>query len=291
MAFTPGQRQRLEARTTPSSRQRLADKLKQKTGTAGQGKPGLDSKSFGGTKPAGKPGRSKPTPAASKPVSHSSQPDSAYYDSVDLAGRQGESRLGQLEGQEQAVRHDFGIEDPTNPNSRAEGLKRMYLQRFRGASAGIAAQGHLYSGQHERALSRTRRDEEEARADLRSNYEGMIGQIGAAKAGVKFDTEEQRIQAFEDWLARAPESEASGQAMVPGWGGGEVADSEVTPLPRTTPSTPSQNAGALSGLAGSSAGARGKAKPPKSPAKLKAAQKELEKQLKKPSAKGKTRGR
>lgn len=168
-----------------------------------------------------KPGLGKSAPtrgygksAPAKPVGRPSQPDSLYNDRVDLAGRQEESRLGQLEGQEQAVKHDFGIEDPTSPFSRAEGLKRMFLQRFRGASAGLAAQGHLYSGQHERALARTRRDEEEARAGLRSQYDAAIGQIGAAKAGVKFDTEEQRMQAFEDWLARAPESEASSETAA-----------------------------------------------------------------------------
>jgi hypothetical protein len=220
MAFTPSQSRQLGRRTTPSSRDRLADKLRtanQKTAKVGG--------STNGSKPSlGVPSKSpyqkqKPSAAAKKPQGRSSQPDSHYYDSVDLAGRQEESRLGQLEGQETALKHEYGIEDPTNPMSRAEGLKRLYLQRFRGASAGIAASGHLYSGQHERALSRTRRDEEEARAGLRSQYEGVIGQLGAAKAGVKFETEEQRQQAFEDWLARAPESEADvenvGQGVAP----------------------------------------------------------------------------
>jgi hypothetical protein len=216
MAFTPRQKRALDRRTTPTSRQRLADKLRAVNQRASVGPSSTGAKPGLGDPP---PKRKAPT-GAQRPVGRSSQPDALYYDKVDLAGRQQESRLGQLEGQEQAIKHDFGIEDPTNPFSRAEGLKRMFLQRFRGASAGIAAQGHLYSGQHERALARTRRDEEEARAGLRASFNSAIGQIGAAKAGVKFDTEEDRARAFEDWLARAPESEAPAEAPAEAAGTG-----------------------------------------------------------------------
>lgn len=157
-----------------------------------------------------------PAPAPSKPpVGHPAAPDSLYYRQVDLANRQQESRLGQLSGQEQSIRHDFGIDDPTNPFSRAEGLKRAFLARQKATSATLASEGHLYSGQHERALARTRFDEEQARAELRSAFDQAIGQVGAAEAGVKFDTEEQKNQAFEDWLARAPQSEAAPPSPTP----------------------------------------------------------------------------
>lgn len=250
MAFTPSQKQRLDRRTTPSSRQRLAEKLRernQKRATVGP--------STSGAKPGlGAPPVQRKTTAApaKKPVGRSSQPDSTYYANVDLADREAAERLGQLEGQEQAVKHDFGIEDPTNPFSRVEGLKRMFLQRFRGASAGLAARGHLYSGQHERALARTRRDEEEARAGLRSQYENVIGQIGAAKAGVKFDTEEQRQQAFEDWLARAPESEAADASVSTGSAPSAAA---VPPTPPALGASP-QARGLYDPLSGSSGKAR-----------------------------------
>ena len=152
--------------------------------------------------------RQKPQPQAQPIVGRSAQPDSVYQGAIDRIERRQEHELGELQGQEQSVRHDFGIEDPTNPFSRVEGLKRAFLARQKAASAGLAAQGQLTSGAHERAVARTRREEEQARAELRRAYEGAIGQIGAAKAGVKFETEEQRAQAFENWLARAPESQA-----------------------------------------------------------------------------------
>lgn len=171
-----------------------------------------------------KPGAGRVKPAARRPEGRRAQPDALYNERVDIADRKGSERLGQLDSQEQAVKKDFGIDDPTSPFSRMEGLKRSFLQRYRGVSAGLAAQGHLYSGQHERALARTRREEEEARANLRARYDEAIGAIGAARAGVKFDTEEQRAQAFEDWLARAPESEAVDSPFVLGESGASVSE-------------------------------------------------------------------
>jgi len=167
-----------------------------------------------------------PTPAA--PVGEHLPPDAGYQNDIDLIGRQEQSRLGELDQAERTTRHDYGIDDPTNPFSRAEGLKRAFLARQKAASAGLASQGQLYSGAHERALGRTRREEEQARAELRSAYEDAINQIGAARAGVKFDTEEQRNQAFEDYLARAPEADVdiapeAPRPVEPG-GGGQLAD-------------------------------------------------------------------
>lgn len=151
-----------------------------------------------------------PAPAkAASPtvVGQRAAPDSLYNQQVDTAERKGSSRLAELSGNEQSIRHDFGIDDPTNPFSRVEGQKRAFLAKQKASSALLASQGQLYSGTHERAVARTRLEEEQARAGLRSQYDAAINGIGAAKAGVKFDTEEQRSQAFEDWLARAPEAE------------------------------------------------------------------------------------
>lgn len=204
----------------------------QKMGTVKPGKPSQQPfKAGGGIKPGlGAP--AKPVATAKAPVvGKSAQPDSTYHRTVDLAGRRETQRLGDLDTQERGIKFDFGIDDPTNPFSRAEGLKRAFLARQKAASAGLASQGHLYSGAHERALGRVRLDEEQARAELRSTFDQAIGQIGSARAGVKFDTEEQRNQAFEDWLARAPDSE------------GEVAPAAAAtaPVPASTGAAPAQS--------------------------------------------------
>lgn len=215
--YTPRQRRQLARRTTPSSRLRLSTRFDRQNNKVGTARPGQGS--LAPQKP--RTGQRSAPPAApkpAKPVGRAAQPDSLYHGAVDLANRVQSQRLGALDTEERSVRHEFGIDDPTNPFSRAEGLKRAFLARQKAASVSLASEGHLYSGAHERALARTRREEEEARANLRGAYEQAIGQIGATKAGVKFDTEEQKTQAFEDWLARAPEEEpppAAQAATVP----------------------------------------------------------------------------
>lgn len=174
----------------------------------GVGKPGV------GAPAVQKPGLGQPGAAAAKPaaqpqaaVGQHAAPDALYNSQVDLANREGESRLTGLTGQERGLKHEFGIGDPSNPFSRVEGMKRMFLARRKAASAGLAAQGQLYSGTHERALSRTRLEEEQSRAQLRSAFDQAMGGIGNAKVASNFQTEEQKNQAFEDWLARAPQAE------------------------------------------------------------------------------------
>lgn len=180
--------------------------------------------------------------AAQEPVGQHMEPDALYNNVVDLADRKQTQRLGELSGQERELKFEFGIDDPTNPFSRAEGLKRSYLARQKAVSAGLASQGQLYSGAHERAVSRTRRQEEEARAELRRAYESGINTIGSARAGVKFETEEQKQQAFEDWLARAPRPdvpvmeedlpvEETGGVEAPASGGGGAPSPAPAPRP------------------------------------------------------------
>lgn len=202
---------------TPRAKQQKNNRPRPRVGVAGPGKPGVGKNNPKFAKPGFAKGVGKPKPGvAKKPmVAQPAAPDSTYNDAVDLAGRKEERRLTELGGQEEAVKREFGIEDPTDPFSRANALKSAFLTRQKAASAGLASQGQLYSGAHERSLSRTRREEEEARHGLRQAYEGAIGAIGAEKAGVKFATEEERAQAFEDWLARAPEADVAEEELEP----------------------------------------------------------------------------
>lgn len=212
-----------------SSKPQATTPGKPKLGTAKQGPGGLGAN-------AAKPGFKTP-PAATKPkprpalAPQSQQPDSIYNSAVDLAGRKEEQALTDLGGQETAVKRDFGIEDPTDPFSRVNALKNTFLARQKARSVGIAGQGLLYSGTHERAMARTRNEEEQARSELRKAYEAAIGAIGAQKAGVKFNSEEERAQAFEDWLARAPEADAPADPEADPAAG----DAAVVPGPEAPP--------------------------------------------------------
>lgn len=174
-------------------------------------KPGLGPN---GKKP--KPGVNLPAPAPKPPLEpQPTAPDSTYNDQVDIATRKERAALGGLDAQEGKVKHEFGIEDPTNPFSRAEGLKRAFLARQQAASAQLASRGQLYSGAHERALARTRLEEEQARAELRSSYEEALNQINQARTGTQFQTEEEKLAAFEKWLQRAPDAEGEAPAPAP----------------------------------------------------------------------------
>lgn len=176
------------------------------------------------------PAKGAPPPPNKPAVGQRAEFDPAYYNRIDTANRKEARSLSDLDAAEQATRFDFGIEDPTNPFSRAQGLKQAYLARRKAASTGLAAQGQLYSGTHERAMNRNRMEEERARSELRAAYEAAIGQIGSQRAGVKFATEEERAQAFEDWLARAPEADGPLGEVA-----GAVAAGGPAPSPAPSP--------------------------------------------------------
>lgn len=213
MAFNPGFGGYKPGRYKPRSKKNAS--TKPRLGVVGHGKP---KGNFGPSKPgfkkppvAAKPKLGAPAPGTPpKPVvGQHAEPDSIYEGAVDRSKRREEYGLSQLGDQERSVRFDFGIDDPSNPNSRVNGLKNAFLARRKAASVNLASQGQLYSGAHERALDRTRREEEGARAQLRQAFNNAINSIGAEKAGIKFGSEEERAQAFEDWLSRAPEADVA----------------------------------------------------------------------------------
>lgn len=145
-------------------------------------------------------------PAAPAPRARQFVPDAAYNDQMDTLKRTSTYNETQWKNQERTVRHDFGIDDPTDPFSRMAGLKKLYLNKARGTSASLAAQGHLYSGAHERGLANVRFEREHATADLRKNYDAQLKSIADARQRGQFAAEGQKGQAFLDWLARQPDA-------------------------------------------------------------------------------------
>lgn len=159
----------------------------------------------------------KPKPQA-KPKGQGAQPDSRYYEQVDKINTHETEGLSNIAGEKQNVAHEFGIDDPTNPFSRAQGLKKAYLARRKAASAGLASQGQLYSGAHERALAKTRADEEQSYNELRTAYMAALQGLGEKESETKYSSEEERQAAFDEWLNRAPEADAgpdSGEDAAP----------------------------------------------------------------------------
>ena len=145
-------------------------------------------------------------PVAPAPPAQGQQPefDQPYFDTIDSINRDDTRRRTSFDDDERRVKFDFGLDDPTNPFNRAEALKKSFLFRGRAASAGLASRGQLYSGSHERAMTKNRGDTEEASAALRQSYTDALNQIQRLKDDQTFTSEAARIKAYEDWLARRP---------------------------------------------------------------------------------------
>lgn len=159
-----------------------------------------------------KPAAPAPAPRPAGPVTTPGPgfvPDSVYNNATSLADRRLNERMGQLDTAERQTKFEYGIDDPTNPNSRMAALKRMYLAR----SGGVlnSAGNQLYSGATEQSLQNERLGNEQRTADLRANYERALGAIRDARTSARTDREEAGNTAFQDWLGRQPEPEAPAQ--------------------------------------------------------------------------------
>lgn len=195
--------------------------------------PGLPKPTLGQSEAPAPPAAPQTPPKGQKP-----EFDQQYFDRIDRIDRGERSALDDLDASEQRIKFDFGLEDPTNPFSRANAMKLAFLRRARGTSAGLASRGQLYSGAHERGMARVRRDEEEARASLRRSYEDALGDISKRRGQVKFDTEDAKAEAFDAWLRRVPDADVD----VPD----DVADStsESQPAPVVTATSAQPTTGA-----------------------------------------------
>lgn len=162
---------------------------------------------IGAPAPSPAPAPAAPAPAPAAPVGQHFVPDAQYNAETALSQRESEYASSQLNDRERQIKHEYGIDDPTNPFSRITELKRLFLQRGRGASAGLASRGHLYSGQHERAMSSNRRAEEKGTAELKRDYESQLAGIRGERQRLVFAQERDRQGAMEGWLSRQADIE------------------------------------------------------------------------------------
>jgi hypothetical protein len=159
-------------------------------------------------RPAPKPAPVKPVtpaPAAAAPVQRTAagfQPDSIYNNAVDFSNRGYQQTSGNLDEEERATRHEFGIDDPTNPFSRQAALKKIYLARGRATTNSMASRGQLYSGASQRGAAQVRLGEERDTAALRGEYESRLKDIAGRRLEAQRAAEEERLRAQEEWMAR-----------------------------------------------------------------------------------------
>lgn len=106
-----------------------------------------------GSSPGGNPLATK-LPTGFGTAANVSQPlpfDATYDSQVGLNTRNYNDTITGLDAQGQQTLRDFGLDDPSDPFSRAKALERAYHQRETGTTNSMAARGQLYSGANQSA--------------------------------------------------------------------------------------------------------------------------------------------
>ena len=162
---------------------------------ANNGNPGLQANL------AAQPGQAVvgATPAPAPPVW---SPDSGYNNEVDVSQRAHDRVIGALNDQERTTKYDYGYDDPTNPFSRVNELKRNFLANGLRVGNGLAAIGQGLSGARQRAISRNQRNESAANAQLRAAYEAALSSLKAQRGSADTALEEARLQALTNSMSR-----------------------------------------------------------------------------------------
>jgi hypothetical protein len=148
--------------------------------------------------------------------------DSTYNTAVDYAARVATADRGTVDEEERKAKHEYGIDDTTNPFSRMALLKRTYLAKGNATTNSMASRGQLYSGSHQRGKAQDRYGEERDTAALRSEYESALSSFNNRRTQISREEEEAKIAAQEAQMARqeaadydtAQQAEASGAATA-----------------------------------------------------------------------------
>lgn len=119
------------------------------------------------------------TPAA--PASQAPPPpptpwDLQYSANEDLARRQREQADAEIAYNEGITKSRFGLEDTSDPYSRAALLESTYKKQQAQTQASFGAQGHLYSGGTQRALTLGTEGHNQNKAFLRQEYDDLLNQ-------------------------------------------------------------------------------------------------------------------
>lgn len=166
---------------------------------------GIASGNWGGAQPSsGQPQTYQPpaASAAAAPPPPVWAPDSGYNDAMAIAKRRYEATTGDLDTAERTTKFEFGFDDPTNPFSRANEMKKQHLQRGMAITGGLASRGHLYSGVHQARLDVNRRNEEKNFAALRAAYQARLDEIRTRRTGAQTSREEEELRARIESMAR-----------------------------------------------------------------------------------------
>lgn len=164
------------------------------------------------TQPAGDPKASLPgakPPPAAPPI------DPIYDAQVGTANRRRDDALAFLDQDERTAIRTFGLDDTSDPFSRARMLQRSYEQRRLGNTNSMAARGQLYSGALQNQQNETEFQRLRGVDSLRKEQDDILARIRQRRAGVNAGHEEDIIAAGSDRIGRAIQSPPDASELPP----------------------------------------------------------------------------
>lgn len=144
-----------------------------------------------------------PTPPAA-PAAPTFTPDSIYNNDVDIAQKSHDTTIGQIGEDERKTKFEFGLDDPTNPFSRAAEQKRITLAAGNRSNTVFGSMSNqIGSGAYQRAIERNRLNDERSMAALRSAYADALERLKRAKTAADTKLEQDKADALKAAIGRS----------------------------------------------------------------------------------------
>lgn len=143
---------------------------------------------------------------------------SAQHDTtVSGLRNQRDQSLTSLAGQEINTRQDYGIDDPTNPFSRARQLQQQFQSQRQGATNSFAARGQLYSGALSRRQNTVRSGYEQGQDELLRGYQSALAGINQQRQAATTDYETGVLDAGAKRLEAQANAPQTDPGQTPGY--------------------------------------------------------------------------
>lgn len=154
---------------------------------------------YTGEPPAASPVTPPPAQASARP-----RPFDAVYDTQlgQNTANLGQTEVGLDQQRDQTIR-DIGLDDHTDPFSRARALQRAYHQRQQGTTNSMAARGQLYSGANQSAQSSLDYNRLAGIDSLRKQQSDVLAAIERRRQEARSGKSQADITALSDSTDRA----------------------------------------------------------------------------------------
>jgi hypothetical protein len=144
-----------------------------------------------------------------------------------------------LAADENRLRVRFGIDDASDPFSRARQLEEQYSNQRRGTLNSMAAAGQLYSGALQNAQNYNRRNFEVSQHAMRQEYDDLMADLIRRRRDAALSAQgaigEEDAALLDRQLAQRPEDPGPPAAPESGGGGGGSAGVSWAVWQRWTP--------------------------------------------------------